>query len=181
MGTRADFWLGRGADAEWLGSIQYDGHPKGLTGSLLLADDEQEYRAAVAALLADREDALRPDSATPPKWLRLRARMIDYTYTFFYARMWASRYGSPWFDPLGADWDPEYGPDCDDDTWDGIGDSMMLDDDTGDRRAIADYIATLDPPHPPLPRGEEWRGDRWREDDWCADDGDGDHRGPDFP
>lgn len=27
MGTRADFYVGTGANAEWLGSIAYDGHP----------------------------------------------------------------------------------------------------------------------------------------------------------
>jgi hypothetical protein len=29
MGTRADFYVGRGKDAEWLGSVAFDGYPSG--------------------------------------------------------------------------------------------------------------------------------------------------------
>jgi hypothetical protein len=29
MGTRADFYVGRGETAEWLGSIAWDGNPGG--------------------------------------------------------------------------------------------------------------------------------------------------------
>jgi hypothetical protein len=45
MGTRADFYVGRGPEAEWLGSVAYDGD----TGSnaeepMLAAVEEAAYR-----------------------------------------------------------------------------------------------------------------------------------------
>ena len=30
MGTRADLYIGRGTDAEWIGSVAWDGYPSGL-------------------------------------------------------------------------------------------------------------------------------------------------------
>ena len=30
MGTRADFYIGKGTDAEWLGSIAWNGYPDGI-------------------------------------------------------------------------------------------------------------------------------------------------------
>lgn len=30
MSTRADFYVGRGAEAEWIGSISWDGYPDGV-------------------------------------------------------------------------------------------------------------------------------------------------------
>jgi hypothetical protein len=30
MGTRADFYIGRGTEAEWLGSVAWDGYPGGV-------------------------------------------------------------------------------------------------------------------------------------------------------
>jgi hypothetical protein len=33
MGTRADFYVGRGPDAEWLGSVAMDGYPSGVFGA----------------------------------------------------------------------------------------------------------------------------------------------------
>lgn len=186
MGTRADFWLGRGADAEWLGSIQYDGRPKGLSAPLLLACDEEEYRAAVADLLAHREDALHPGSAAAPKWSRQRARTIDYSYTFHNAVLWACRNGSPWFDPVRPE--PEYGAhptwqDADED-WDEVEEDMPLDADELERREMAEILTSCRPLDALPPRGEactersecEWRGDRRSEDDWRDDEEDDDGR-----
>ncbi len=55
MSTKTDFYLGRGHDAEWLGSLQGDSEPGNLLrvppGRLALtATDETTYRAAVADL-----------------------------------------------------------------------------------------------------------------------------------
>lgn len=55
MSTKTDFYLGRGHDAEWLGSLQWECEPENLLrvppGRLALtATDEITYRAAVADL-----------------------------------------------------------------------------------------------------------------------------------
>jgi hypothetical protein len=55
MSTKTDFYLGRGHDAEWLGSLQWECEPENLLrvppGRLALtATDEPTYRAAVADL-----------------------------------------------------------------------------------------------------------------------------------
>lgn len=55
MSTKTDFYLGRGHDAEWLGSLQWECEPENLLrvppGRLALtATDELTYRAAVADL-----------------------------------------------------------------------------------------------------------------------------------
>lgn len=55
MSTKTDFYLGRGHDAEWLGSLQWECEPDNLLrvppGRLALtATDEPTYRAAVADL-----------------------------------------------------------------------------------------------------------------------------------
>ena len=35
MGTRADFYVGRGESAEWLGSVAWDGNPRGIDDPVL--------------------------------------------------------------------------------------------------------------------------------------------------
>src|ERR1019366_740841 len=56
MGTRADFYIGRGASAEWLGSIAWDGHPDSVAAAVLRATTEDKYRAALVKHMHERED-----------------------------------------------------------------------------------------------------------------------------
>jgi len=74
MGTRADFYVGRGKTAEWLGSIAWDGYPAGLWPNkdtatakadipktpVIAATAEEAYRKAVDELLASRTMPLGP-------------------------------------------------------------------------------------------------------------------------
>lgn len=81
MGTRADFYVGRDPETmEWLGSIAWSGYPGGIPSSVLQADTEGEYRAAVAAMLAGRDDGTTPDQGWPWPWDD--SRTSDYAYTF---------------------------------------------------------------------------------------------------
>ena len=66
-GTKADFYVGRGPTAEWVGSIAWDGYPEapGVGGSLagvavLGATTEQEFRTALTRFLAQRTDVILP-------------------------------------------------------------------------------------------------------------------------
>jgi hypothetical protein len=96
MSTYAAFYLGRGEDAKWLGTLQRDSDPDGLArvdpGRLALgATDPDSYRAAVESLLDVWEgDEIgfaycadgRGPSALPD---------VDYAYAFDGDRVWIGR------------------------------------------------------------------------------------------
>lgn len=99
MGTRADFYVGRGAQAEWLGSIAWDGYPEGLDrDGLLTATTVEQFREAVAAELAERRDATLPDQGWPWPWND--SGTTDYAYAFDGGAVHASGFGGAWFNPL---------------------------------------------------------------------------------
>lgn len=80
MGTRADFYIGRGEDAEWLGSIAWDGYPKGTPAPLLVAKNEKEFREAVATIASTEDDFTSPEDGWPWPWED--SNITDYAYTF---------------------------------------------------------------------------------------------------
>lgn len=101
MGTRADFYVGRGADAEWLGSIAWDGYPSGLEREgLLNATTDEQYRAAVAAELDARDDATTPEMGWPWPWDD--SNTTDYAYAFDGGKVHGSCFGGNWFDAAEA-------------------------------------------------------------------------------
>lgn len=109
MGTRADFYVGRGEGAEWLGSIAFDGYPDGNPQPTLAATTEAEYRAAVTAMFAEKSDQVSlPARGWPWSWAN--SQTTDYAYAFDDGKVWASYFGRAWFDPLGEE------PETDDDT-----------------------------------------------------------------
>lgn len=82
MGTRADFYIGTGKDAEWLGSVAFDGYvwAEAADSAIREASTPEEFRAAVAAELAARDDATTPDQGWPWPWNNSNA--TDYAYAF---------------------------------------------------------------------------------------------------
>lgn len=112
MGTRADFYVGRGKMAEWLGSIAWDGYPdeeshRGLSQST----EESVYRQRVSAFLASRDDATLPDMGWPWPWDD--SGTTDYAYAFDAGDVLVSNYGGSWMtvsealdhDSIGEDGD----------------------------------------------------------------------------
>gem|GEM_PF-1780264 len=100
MGTRADFYIGRGEHAEWLGSIAWSSSPRDLATrqpGLLRASSVDDYRQQVAELLAGREDATTPDMGWPWPWPDSSA--TEYAYAFDYERVYAAASGGTWFMP----------------------------------------------------------------------------------
>ncbi len=95
MGTRADFYVGRGKDAEWLGSIAWDGHPDSLPRPVRLADDEKEYREAVVEFFAARNDVTLPAQGWPWPWND--SCTTDYAYAFDEGEVWGSGFGHGWW------------------------------------------------------------------------------------
>ncbi len=87
MGTRADFYVGVGKDAEWLGSIAWDGYEieeaddvKTPAHRVRRAQTEADYRAAVQAFLESRDDATYPKDGWPWPWED--SNITDYAYAF---------------------------------------------------------------------------------------------------
>ena len=120
MGTRADFYIGRGESAEWLGSIAWDGYPDGITPkseetemyfgsthhkdaawpigeSLFAANTEAEFRSRLAHFFRYRDDVTLPADGWPWPWED--SRTTDYAYAFDGGKVWASCFGHTWFDP----------------------------------------------------------------------------------
>lgn len=94
MGTRADFYVGRGQDAEWLGSIAFDGYPDEDNNRLLKIDREDEFRRQVSEFLEERDDGTTPDQGWPWPWND--SRTTDYSYAFDKGEVWVSDFGQTW-------------------------------------------------------------------------------------
>ncbi len=86
MGTRADFYIGKGASAEWLGSIALDGDRSCLTQELVFSRNDQEFRDVVTAFLASRDDATVPSQGWPWPWDD--SGTSDCSYWYFDGRLW---------------------------------------------------------------------------------------------
>lgn len=99
MGTRADFYVGQGIGAEWLGSIAWDGHPDGVPGPIFDATSETDYRERVEAILATDKSATRPADGWPWPWTD--SRTTDYAYTWD-GRVLVSSGGRPYVDRQAA-------------------------------------------------------------------------------
>lgn len=101
MGTRADFYVGRGKDAEWLGSIAMDGYPchSGHPMALLHIKDRAKYRRAVRKILREVTHATTPDQGWPWPWEN--SQTTDYAYAFDVGRdgverVYVSCFGHKW-------------------------------------------------------------------------------------
>jgi len=84
MGTRADFYIGTGAGAEWLGSVAGDGYEWGEArpnkGTLMGAKTEEEFRAAVDFISKSRDDWTSPEKGWPWPWKN--SSITDCVYVF---------------------------------------------------------------------------------------------------
>jgi hypothetical protein len=116
MGTRADFYVGRGKDAEWIGSIAFDGYEDGIPETILYAADEAMFRSEVSKLLDERDDATKPAQGWPWPWDT--SDTTDCSYWFFDGKCWDVR--GEWtpagtvYAPFDKD-RPTYGDDQDED------------------------------------------------------------------
>lgn len=105
MGTRADFYTGRGRNAVWIGSIAWDGYPEGIENEILKATTEKEFREGIAEHMSARDDFTSPEMGWPWPWDD--SRITDYSYAFDNGKVWASCFGHKWFDPLVPQSDDE--------------------------------------------------------------------------
>jgi len=95
MGTRADFYVGRGKDAEWIGSIAWDGYPDGIDDAVLSANSEAAYREAVEKFFSERDDVSRPADGWPWPWEN--SNTTDYAYAFYGGMVYGTCFGHGWW------------------------------------------------------------------------------------
>lgn len=99
MGTRADFYVGLGEKAEWLGSIAWYGYPENnKLHPALHCKTEAEFRAEVEKLAQTTDDFTRPEMGWPWPWEN--SQTTDFAYAFNDDKVQASCFGSSWFDPF---------------------------------------------------------------------------------
>ncbi len=112
MGTRADFYVGRGKNAEWLGSIAWDGYPEapGHVSDYHILDchTEELYRSTVAKMFADLDHGTTADQGWPWPWDD--SGTTDFAYAFDDDTVWASWFGGLWYNPLTEKFPERHGP-----------------------------------------------------------------------
>jgi hypothetical protein len=99
--TRADFYVGRGLTAEWLGSIAADGYPEGIGKAVLGSANEDQYRVAVQEILANDEYATLPGDGWPWPWED--SGTTDYAYAWDGRHVWMSSFGRAWLNARDAE------------------------------------------------------------------------------
>lgn len=86
MGTRADFYVGKGKSARWIGSIAWDGYRDGIPDDVKQAETSRQFRAAVRRFFKDRDDVTLPDMGWPWPWEC--SDTTDCSYWFFDGQVW---------------------------------------------------------------------------------------------
>jgi hypothetical protein len=94
MGTRADFYIGTGEKADWLGSIAWGGYPGSRVEGALTAKTADDFKEQVQALLDD-DDGTKPEHGWPWPWEN--SHTTDYAYAWDPERgVLVSCFGSAW-------------------------------------------------------------------------------------
>jgi hypothetical protein len=96
MGTRADFYVGRGLKADWVASIAWDGYPEGIEDKIKDATTREEFLLELGKYLSKRKDATLAKDGWPWPWDD--SRTTDYAYAFDEGKVWASCFGHQWFE-----------------------------------------------------------------------------------
>lgn len=102
---------------KYLGSLGWDGYPRGIMRNprrpdgerVLLATNADEYEAAVGMLITSCSDGSLPERDGWP-WPWDNSSTTDYTYAFDGGVVYASIFGGEWFVPVvdGLPYEPPY-------------------------------------------------------------------------
>ena len=92
--TKADFYIGNGIAANWIGSIREDGYPRGISLEILICTNPTLYEELVVDFIHEREGVVKTEGGKWP-WLWPDSRMTDYSYMFLpdHSKVFASNYG----------------------------------------------------------------------------------------
>ncbi len=113
MGTRADFYIGKGKDAEWIGSIAWDGCRDGIDKQILNCESSAAFRHAVESFFANRDDVTLPEQGWPWPWNT--SSTSDCSYWFFNDQVW---------DEFQDHYAPCSQPEATDENWDVFADDL---------------------------------------------------------
>jgi hypothetical protein len=99
--TKADFYIGRGIAANWIGSIFSDGYVNGIPLKILICANPTLYEEEVVEFIESRDGIIKTNGDKWP-WLWPDSRMTDYAYMFLQDlnRVVVSHYGGEMFDPI---------------------------------------------------------------------------------
>lgn len=95
ISAHADFYVGQGKQAEWLGSIANYGHPQYLPPCIKDTRYEDIYRLGVRRHLDIRPSGVQA-STEPWPWPWANSSRTDFTYTFSEGILYVSYFGSRW-------------------------------------------------------------------------------------
>lgn len=105
--TKADFYIGTGLGARWIGSIGTDGYPVDgvISSEIFLQVNKIMFEEMVLDLLRkEKQDdwAAIADEGDPWPWLWIDSHFTDYVYMFDkkLEKVIASRGGREFFDPI---------------------------------------------------------------------------------
>jgi hypothetical protein len=90
MGTRADFYIGNGEKAKWLGSIGWDGSPSNIPPSIKLATKPKQFEDEVISFIKISQGTL-PEMGWPWPWNN--SSTTDYSYLFIDNKVYISWFG----------------------------------------------------------------------------------------
>lgn len=101
MGTRADFYIGKGYNAEWIGSRTHDGYPSTFRKDFVKITTEQEFRDFIKKEIEndriDNKMSVYVSKEDGWPWFWETSRITDYSYHFIEGRVWARRSASTLF------------------------------------------------------------------------------------
>ena len=78
MGTKADFYIKRGEELEWRGSIEWEGNEDKIPNNILQARSELEFQESLDFFFKTRKDIITPDMPWPWHWDS--SKFTDFTY-----------------------------------------------------------------------------------------------------
>ena len=93
MGTRADFYVGKGLNAKWIGSIAWDGYRDCIDTKLLKSTTEKQFRNRVKKFFSTRDDVTLPEQGWPWPWPT--SEITDRSYWFFDGKVWDAECNYP--------------------------------------------------------------------------------------
>jgi hypothetical protein len=97
MGTRADFYIGTDVNAQWLGSIAYDGYPDGnpaLLGKSIKT--KRQFVAAVKKIFKGVDHFTLPEYGWPWPWENSQTTDYAYAWDDKKKKVMVSRFGRPY-------------------------------------------------------------------------------------
>jgi hypothetical protein len=95
MGTRADFYLGRGTEAKWLGSIAWDGDPNhGHPEKLLKVKSKEKFLKVLKDIEKGVDHWTSPEQGWPWPWED--SCTTDFSYAWHKGKVWITCFGMGW-------------------------------------------------------------------------------------